>query len=309
MSQIRNKISLLQDNTCVGWKYADGWNCPMSGAQWDASGFDIDHIIEKSWTQCDDISNLQALCKSCHSVKTKQYMSSPIFKMKRQINILHIISHNEVYALVPISCLDTLVQNWVGNRPPDETRVNDIIKTIHNNTYVESCLYIAECGVYGQLVCYDGIHRMLALLKTQKIKQVLCNIVLRCTYDDIKSRFYVLNQSNPVPDLYFDDNMIRHEIEDCVSRIMKLWPTIFSSSSRPRRPNTNRDRLISSLYEFCKHHEKGYTSDMLYDMLILCNDKYKNGKHITISKYSNQMQKKCISSGCYLFLKDFIEDL
>jgi HNH endonuclease len=40
----------------------------------DESGYDIDHILEFSAGGTDDDDNLQALCKSCHSVKTKRFM-------------------------------------------------------------------------------------------------------------------------------------------------------------------------------------------------------------------------------------------
>ena len=39
----------------------------------DESGYEIDHIVEHSITQNDDINNLQALCKSCHTVKTNNF--------------------------------------------------------------------------------------------------------------------------------------------------------------------------------------------------------------------------------------------
>jgi 5-methylcytosine-specific restriction endonuclease McrA len=39
----------------------------------DQSGYDIDHIVEFSLTQNDTDDNLQALCKSCHSMKTKKF--------------------------------------------------------------------------------------------------------------------------------------------------------------------------------------------------------------------------------------------
>lgn len=37
-------------------------------------GYQIDHIIEHSISKNDDETNLQALCLSCHSVKTRRFM-------------------------------------------------------------------------------------------------------------------------------------------------------------------------------------------------------------------------------------------
>ena len=37
-------------------------------------GYQIDHIVEHSISKDDSEKNLQALCLSCHSVKTKRFM-------------------------------------------------------------------------------------------------------------------------------------------------------------------------------------------------------------------------------------------
>jgi hypothetical protein len=55
------------------------YNCPLwqnKGRQgsFGEEGYQIDHIIEHSLTQNDNESNLQALCLSCHSVKTRRFM-------------------------------------------------------------------------------------------------------------------------------------------------------------------------------------------------------------------------------------------
>ena len=42
----------------------------------DGPGYDIDHIVEHVVSGNDDMSNLQALCKSCHIMKTKAFMRS-----------------------------------------------------------------------------------------------------------------------------------------------------------------------------------------------------------------------------------------
>lgn len=59
------------------------WQKPISDSargNFDESGYEIDHVIEHSITQDDKDENLQALCKMCHSVKTKRFLS----KTKKQ---------------------------------------------------------------------------------------------------------------------------------------------------------------------------------------------------------------------------------
>jgi hypothetical protein len=69
-----NKIAVdiigLKDYLCPLWqKQDDNKGC------FDESGYDIDHIVEHSITADDNPDNLQALCKSCHSVKTKRFLN------------------------------------------------------------------------------------------------------------------------------------------------------------------------------------------------------------------------------------------
>jgi hypothetical protein len=60
------KLDKLENYECPFWK-------SENEGSFDESGYEIDHIEEFSKTHNDNESNLQALCKSCHSVKTKKY--------------------------------------------------------------------------------------------------------------------------------------------------------------------------------------------------------------------------------------------
>lgn len=57
-----------------------GYECPLwkikgiKQGSFDESGYDIDHIMEHSISNNDNIDNLQALCKMCHSTKTKRFL-------------------------------------------------------------------------------------------------------------------------------------------------------------------------------------------------------------------------------------------
>ena len=55
------------------------YNCPFwcsteHEGSFDQSGYDIDHVTEYCLTKDHHVDNLQALCKCCHSVKTKNFM-------------------------------------------------------------------------------------------------------------------------------------------------------------------------------------------------------------------------------------------
>jgi len=55
------------------------YNCPLwqneeRQGSFGEEGYQIDHIIEHSVSRNDTPENLQALCLSCHSVKTRRFM-------------------------------------------------------------------------------------------------------------------------------------------------------------------------------------------------------------------------------------------
>lgn len=63
------EVDRLEDYNCPLWYSSKHYG------NFDEAGFDIDHIKEYSLTQDHSMENLQALCKSCHSVKTKRFMN------------------------------------------------------------------------------------------------------------------------------------------------------------------------------------------------------------------------------------------
>ena len=55
------------------------YNCPLwqnktRNGNFGEEGYQIDHIVEHSISKDDKPENLQALCLSCHAVKTKRFM-------------------------------------------------------------------------------------------------------------------------------------------------------------------------------------------------------------------------------------------
>ena len=64
---VKKQVAGRQRYTC---STIYGYQCPMNGKPFDESGYDIDHIKELRDGGTNDLSNLQALCVSCHRVKT-----------------------------------------------------------------------------------------------------------------------------------------------------------------------------------------------------------------------------------------------
>lgn len=97
----------------------ESYKCPLwileteDKGLFDESGYDIDHIREFSLTGDNNITNLQALCKSCHAVKTRIFLQSNERPMKRvkdlQRNKVCSITHHIMPAISHMNA------NIVGN--------------------------------------------------------------------------------------------------------------------------------------------------------------------------------------------------
>jgi 5-methylcytosine-specific restriction endonuclease McrA len=74
LSKQKTKCANTLDNPAIGLK---DYICPLwllYGGQFDESGYERDHIIEVCQGGSNDIDNIQLLCPSCHSVKTKRFI-------------------------------------------------------------------------------------------------------------------------------------------------------------------------------------------------------------------------------------------
>ena len=62
------KQLIMQGYECLLWRF--------NGGSFDEAGYEFDHIDEYSITFNNNVSNIQALCPNCHSVKTKNFMKN-----------------------------------------------------------------------------------------------------------------------------------------------------------------------------------------------------------------------------------------
>jgi len=77
-TSVKNELLLRQKCANKPGNFAPGckdYICPVwtfNNGEFDESGFQIDHIVEVSHGGSNELTNLQVLCPSCHSVKTKR---------------------------------------------------------------------------------------------------------------------------------------------------------------------------------------------------------------------------------------------
>lgn len=100
-----NKYSMLNDYKCPLWlREGDG--------SFDEAGYEIDHIMEFCLSKNCNQDNLQALCMSCHTVKTKRFNI-----IRRKINTEYEIEHIDavntyIHCREVIKKLITLYNNY-----------------------------------------------------------------------------------------------------------------------------------------------------------------------------------------------------
>ena len=222
--------------------------------------------------------------------------------------------------------LNSNVTNWQFNRPPDYVRCRDIAYYLYNTKRpVDTMFYMSFNNLTSKFDILDGIHRYTALkyLREQNSQPVnhidsgyfganldatwlysqfiIVNLRFNALESDLIETFKSLNKSNPVPELYIRD--VTKEKRDLIELIVLKWqgryPSHFSSSSSPNKPNCNRDKFIGFLDEV---YDKFV--DPLGDLenaLAQCNEFIK----MNIPKTSPSVLKKCEESGCFLFLHKF----
>ena len=242
--------------------------------------------------------------------------------------ILH--KYNENHYIIKIQISDFLnsnIKNWKYNRPPDLIRCVDIAKYIFfSKKPIDSMFYLFFNNINETFEIIDGIHRYNALkyIKQENSKLIdfitpgdfgnnndafwfyqqfiILNIRFNSLEEELIGAFKSLNKSNPVPDLYFRDEV--KERKEVIENIVKIWQTKykshFSSSIKPNIPNINRDRfidLLDKLYD--KYDIKSETQYVLEEALENMNEYIKNN---IPKKLSELIIKKCNETGCYLFL-------
>ena len=223
--------------------------------------------------------------------------------------------------------LESPICNWIHNRPPDLVRCHDIAKSIYTSRNpVDTMFYIVYNNIKQTFEIIDGIHRFTALqIICKENKQptnflcpndfggnndadwlfesyVLVNIRFNATLGSIIETFTNLNKSNPIPDLYIrnvseEKKRIIHEV---ANKLQVKYSPHFSSSSKPNKPNVNRDRFIDLLeHVYDKYKVREETKYVLEKLLDHANT---NIRRNLPNKITKSCLDKCNETGCFLFL-------
>lgn len=129
----------------------EGYNCPLwtkpgnEKGNFDEGGYEIDHIIEHSISQNDNEDNLQALCTTCHKVKTKRFLSNNNCNKKNtKENNSSLNAYQLIFSTINFNN-DQTNNDQINNRLISllDSRLNNLSDNNHDNIYY-TCKYIAR---------------------------------------------------------------------------------------------------------------------------------------------------------------------
>jgi len=215
----------------------------------------------------------------------------------------NVVAHTTSYELNKVS-----IENWEMNRPPYMPRIPEIQSSIKNQSYVDGIIYLSMNKTGDGYICYDGIHRLTALKTLRADKDVVIDLLLSYSEDQIVSKFWRVNKCQPVPTLYTTEQgniKMREVIEKVVHFIQSTHPRLFSPSITPNIPNENRDvfmnKLTNDILERTNKVNKESTYEDWIKYLHSLNEFVRDNIIDLAPKLTASQGIKCNNSKWYLF--------
>lgn len=188
------------------------------------------------------------------------------------------------------------IKRWKYNRPPDDTRVQEIREWIQQSKRVDGIIYLACVG--NEIVCYESNHRREALRGIDGLHNILVDMMWDATDEIVKQEFFRLNKAISVPELFVTEQpTVRLEdLMDVVNKFCENYSKMRSPNKHPHRPNFNRDQFMEDLYSIVK--DSGITIEEAMNRLEKLNWKLAVKDKTKLSK---TIIDKCEKTGMWLF--------
>ena len=212
------------NNSNVILKGIENYKCPLwlksdsdNKGSFDQSGYELDHINELSVSGDNSLDNFQALCKSCHCVKTKNFLMKKTNTLYHPIYGKLILKQGLHKIYLADSHIITRNSNiWSKNRTPDILRIKEIMNYIESNNFVDGILFLANIQDEG-LVCYDGNHRREALKMLDKSYKIFVNVIENPTLKYLCDKFTSLNKCVPKTELLLQSEINKDKVNDNIN--------------------------------------------------------------------------------------------
>lgn len=199
------------------------------------------------------------------------------------------------------------INPWSRQRTIDEQRASEIKDYIISSGDVPGIISLAYHPM-EKLIVYDGQHRWKALTMMIPIKAlVIIEILWDAEIKDIEESFQLINKCVPLTDLHTSaDSEVRFEIERFVSKFVKDYKTLVSSSNQPKRPNFNQHMLESDIYKlYSEDFAAKFSIQRILKAITSLNEDYDSHEHseARTSLRGKPAYDKCEVAHMWLFAK------
>jgi hypothetical protein len=220
---------------------------------------------------------------------------------------------------------------WIHNRPADETRITQIASSIYRNrTPFDTIIYLHYNPASNQFEILDGLHRYSACKHIYDNNSkpnpdyitgdeygygrtaswfynatILVSLHINKTPGELHVIFENLNKTVPVSEIYIpptitdEHNLRKQKVMETAVHWQRMFPKHFSASNLFQIPNMNRDRFMDILAELYNELNNCIELD---NALTIANNQFKTNYNQGKIKLSESISKKCIDSGCWLFV-------
>ena len=213
------------------------------------------------------------------------------------------------------------IKRWKHNRPPDDLKVQEIISTMKNGTYVSTPLlgyFNIKDGKIKEVHIYDGSHRLEALKQVYNTGMLgngsfVIQACINPTEEQIKMKFRLINKVTPVSEIYTDMNdpqeMLKYRkfIDEFGDQFTKTYQKNKSTAKNPHPPNYNPYHFKDEFSQLCIEYPKvkDYTTEYIMGVFNTINTLYKDAyTNITPTDKLRKYIDKAHKSGCFLFIDD-----
>lgn len=199
---------------------------------------------------------------------------------------------------IPANVFNQLpIRRWKFNRPPDEERVAEIHEYMKTSKRLDGIIYLA-C-INNELVCYEANHRREAMKGIEGLHNVLVDILWNATDEKVKEEFVRLNKSVSVPELYLGETTdVVEEVRKLVDSFCKNYKKLKVNSSRPQRPNFNRDMITD---EFTRIMREQNLTPIQFERWL--TDRNRELTQQDRKGLTEKVISKCEESGLWLFAR------
>jgi len=235
--------------------------------------------------------------------------------------------------IIPCKILaKTLFKSWHLNRPSDKSRVNEIRNYLldYKPEKIDGEIFAAEIESEWEkgnncYEIYDGNHRREAISsgfsEICPYSKVIVTIIKVKNDIELLDHFRRINKMVPLSeaDLIGEPN-IRDALHNIAKEYCVKYPSLVKTTTRPYRPNFNRDDFVDSLYKIYENCNLTNSKELInglqamndyikhnFNSLLEDKKKTKTVDGLTIAQ---PMYMTAHKHGLYLFLcKDLVSDI